>query len=84
MSKYHFTLVISGAVELTVSMADALYSAGCDDATPGMCDGVLMIDFHREAPSLEEAIRTAIANVRSAGYEATRVEMDVTAVDPAA
>lgn len=84
MNPYHFTLVISGAAKLTVSMANALYSAGCDDATPGMCDGRLVIDFHRQSSSLEEAIRTAIADVRSAGYDAARVEMDVVAVGSAA
>jgi hypothetical protein len=84
MSKYHFSLLVSDPVELTESVADALYSAGCDDATPGMCEGVLTLDFHREAASLEEAIRTAIANVRSAGLEAARVEIDAATVGPAA
>src|ERR1700674_3635183 len=34
MNKYHFSLVVSDRVELTENVADALYSAGCDDATP--------------------------------------------------
>lgn len=37
-------------------------------------------DFHRDASSLEEAIRSAIANVKSAGYEVERVEMEAEAV----
>jgi hypothetical protein len=84
MNKYHFTLVVSDPVELTESLADALYSAGCDDATPGTCEGVLSIDFHREARSLEEAIRTAIENTRAAGLETSRVEIDAVALGPAA
>lgn len=84
MNKYHFSLVVSDPVELTESVADALYSAGCDDATPGMCEGVLTLDFHRDATSLEEAIRTAIENVRRAGLRTTRVEIDATVVGPAA
>jgi len=76
MNKYHFSLVVSDPVELTESVADSLYSAGCDDATPGMCNGALTLDFHREAPSLEEAIQTAIANVRKVGLGTARVEID--------
>ena len=84
MNKYDFSLVVSNRVELTESVADALYAAGCDDATPGTCEGILTVDFHREAVSLEEAIRTAIGNVRSAGLEVARVEIDAAAVGPAA
>lgn len=84
MSQYHFTLIVSEPMELTESLADALYSAGCDDATPGTCEGVLSIDFHREARSLEEAIRTAIENIRVAGLKAARVEIDAVALGPAA
>jgi len=84
MNRYHFTVVVSDAVELTESVANALYAAGCDDASPGTCEGILTIDFHREAASLEEAIRTAIENVRSAGLDPARVEMETAAVGPAA
>jgi hypothetical protein len=84
MTKYDFSLVIADEVELTEDVADALFSAGCDDATPGTCEGVLTLDFHREAPSLEDAIRTAIADVRSAGLQAARVEIDAAGVGPAA
>jgi len=42
--------------------------------------GFFSIDFHREAPSLEEAIRSAIAHVKSAGYEVERVETEAGAV----
>jgi hypothetical protein len=41
---------------------------------------VFSIDFHREASSLEEAIRSAIEDVRTAGYEVARVEMEAEAV----
>jgi hypothetical protein len=81
MNKYDFSLVVSDRIELTESVADDLYAAGCDDATPGMCEGILTLDFHREAASLEEAIRTAIANVRSAGLEVDRVEIDIESID---
>jgi hypothetical protein len=80
MTKYEFTLILSGPLELTEEIADELFEAGCDDGTPGTCEGVFSIDFHREASSLEEAIRSAIANVKSAGYEVKRIEMEAEAV----
>ena len=84
MNKYDFSLVVSGSVELTEHVADALYAAGCDDATPGTCEGILTVDFHREAISLEEAIRTAIGNVRRVGLQVARVEIEAAALGPAA
>ncbi len=80
MTKYEFTLILSGSPELTEEMADALFTAGCDDGTPGTCNGIFSIDFHREADSLEEAIRLAIANVKSIGHQVERVEIEAEAV----
>jgi hypothetical protein len=80
MTKYEFTLILKGSLELTEEVADGLFEAGCDDGTPGTCNGVFSIDFHREANSLEEAIRSAIANVKSAGHEVERVEIEAEAV----
>jgi hypothetical protein len=79
MNKYDFTLILKGSLELTEELADALFAAGCDDATPGTCNSVFSIDFHRESNSLEEAIKSAIANVRSAGCEVERVEIEAEA-----
>jgi hypothetical protein len=80
MNKYDFTLILAESLELTDGIAEALFAAGCDDGTPGTCNGVFSIDFHREAASLEDAIRSAIENVRTAGYEVTRVEIEAEAV----
>ncbi len=80
MNKYEFTLILSGSLELTEEIADVLFDAGCQDGTPGMCDGIFSIDFHREANSLEEAIRLAIVNVKSAGYNVERVEIEAEAM----
>ncbi|OHB65875.1 MAG: hypothetical protein A2V70_13530 [Planctomycetes bacterium RBG_13_63_9] len=80
MRKYEFTLILKGRLEMSEEITDALFEAGCDDGTPGTCEGVFSIDFHREANALEEAIRSAIADVNSAGYEVQRVEMEAAAV----
>lgn len=80
MKKYEFTLVLKGQRKLTEAVADALFEAGCQDATPGSCNGVLSIDFHRDAVSLEAAIRSAMKNVKKAGFVVERAEMAATAV----
>jgi hypothetical protein len=80
MHKYDFTLILTESLELTDDLADALFAAGCDDGTPGTCNGVFSIDFHREAMSLEEAMRSAIEDVRAAGYEVARVEIEAEAI----
>ncbi len=76
--EYDFTLILSGVDDITEEVCNALYEAGCDDATPGMREGVVFLDFTREANSCEEAIASAIRNVESAGVGATvtRVEPD--------
>jgi hypothetical protein len=76
MTKYDFTLILEGPLELTEQMADKLFEAGCDDGTPGLYEGVFSIDFHRQAVSFEAAIRSAITDVKSAGYKVERVEID--------
>lgn len=46
---------------------DALFEAGCDDATVGVGRiGSVALDFSREALSAEEALRSAIADVQAA------------------
>jgi len=80
MIKYQFTLILHGSPELTEEIADRLFEAGCDDGSPGTSEGVFSIDFHRTARTLEEAINSAIANVKSAGYEVERVEIEAGAL----
>jgi hypothetical protein len=80
MAKYEFTLILKGSPELTEEIADRLFAAGCDDGSPGSCDGVFSIDFHRTASTLEEAINSAITNVKAAGHEVERVEIEAGAM----
>jgi hypothetical protein len=80
MNKYEFSLILKGTPELTENIADELFRSGCDDGTPGTCNGVFSIDFHREANSLEAAINSAIKNVRAANCEVERVEIAAAAM----
>jgi len=75
MKTYEFSLVLTVG-EVTNDDCDALYEAGCDDGTVVTREGVTYIAFDREAESLEEAIRSATAQVRAASFEVARVEMD--------
>jgi hypothetical protein len=74
---WSFRLVLEAAAEMTEGMAEALYGAGCGDATLGQQFGEVFLDFDREAPSLDEAVRGAVMDVESAGFKVTRILVDV-------
>jgi hypothetical protein len=74
--EYEFTLILSGIPDLTSDVTSALFEAGCDDATPSMCQGRAYLDFTRTAPSFEDAILSAIDNVRRAGIGAEVLRID--------
>ena len=73
MKEHEFTLVLTA--DPTEAEADKLYGT-FDDGTISTVAGVPQIHFHRVAGSLEEAIRSAIGDVRSAGFDVVRVEME--------
>ncbi|NUB11288.1 DNA-binding protein [Azospirillum brasilense] len=69
-----FRLPLEGADP--TAWLDALYEAGCDDATVGVGKyGSIALDFSREAASAEEAIRSAISDVQKAIPGATLTEI---------
>lgn len=57
-------------------VADALFMAGCDDATPSFQHGVHLLDFDRRARNFGHAVASALADVRRAGLTPIRVEPD--------
>jgi predicted DNA-binding transcriptional regulator AlpA len=76
VSEHEFSLVISGNLE-NEEILNALFEAGCSDATFGQVDGVGYSDFVREAPSFGQAVRSAIEQVESVpGLRVARVEPD--------
>jgi hypothetical protein len=66
-----FTLVLDQ--EPTDEQFEALVEAGCDDATFGVERGLAVAEFDREAPTLADAIASAVLAVESAGLRALRV-----------
>ena len=79
MRSHEFTLILS-VEEVTDDQCNALYEAGCDDGTVSTSERVTRIDFCRDAPTLEEAIRSAIGNVNAAGLQVARVEIEADAI----
>jgi hypothetical protein len=74
MKTYEVDVVLKGVSEVTDDQADSLFAAGCEDGTPASCEGVAWVHFHREATSLEEAIRSAVGQVQAAGFTVSKVE----------
>ena len=68
--EYDFALILTGVAELSSAVEDGLFQAGCDDATLSMQYGSLYLEFSRTAPSLKDAILSAIRDVRKAGVGA--------------
>ena len=73
---YEFHLILKEGTEITEELADRLFDAGCDDGTPGTFCGTPYISFHREADSLESAIRSAVADVQKAGCLVERLQIE--------
>ncbi len=74
--EYDFALIVGGVKELTRATEDALFKAGCDDATLSIRYGLLYMEFSRSATSLKDAILSAIRDVQKA-----RIGADVLRVD---
>lgn len=63
MPNQQFTLIVEGADLRSGPVVDALFEAGCDDATISSTDETHHIDFDREAASFGEALLSAVRDV---------------------
>ena len=79
MKLHEFSLVLT--TDPDDEQADKMYGT-FDDGTIATVAGVPRVHFHRDAESLEEAIRSAIGDIRSVGFDVARVEMEPNAVVP--
>ncbi len=73
---FSFTLLIDGPDLRAENRLEALFEAGCDDATFGSRDSIQFADFDREAPSQVRAIVSAIRAIQSAVPEAVVVRVE--------
>lgn len=76
MKTFEFSIIASGLDPNAEDFADRFFEAGCDDATLSFQKGHIIIDFAREADAIDDAIISAIENVRAAGATVERVEPD--------
>lgn len=76
MKTFEFSIIASGLDPEAEDFGDRFYDAGCDDALVAYQKGHIIIDFAREAHSINEAVASAIENVRAAGAVVDRIEPD--------
>ncbi len=74
--EFDFALIVGGIDELSPSVMDAMFKAGCDDATLSIQYGLLYVEFSRSAPSLKDAILTAIRDVQASKTSAQVLRVD--------
>ncbi len=75
---HQFSVIVDlnvSSEEQMLEIADVLGNAGCLDSSVGGHPEGVELSFDREAESLDSALRSAIAEVESAGYRVKRVEM---------
>jgi len=73
MKIHEFSIIASGPDPEAEDFFDRFYEAGCDDATIAFQKGRIIVDFGRQAESLEDAIASAVAAVKKAGATVERV-----------
>lgn len=76
MKNHEFTFISSSTNRELSEIADVLFEAGCDDATPAIMKGILAINFDREAESYLKAVVSAIVDLSKTGLKINRFEPD--------
>jgi len=80
MPTFDFRAVLN-QVDIDEAESDALYSR-CKDGTLITDGGVTYMDFGRQADSLDQAVRSAIADINAAGFRVVRVEIEADSLTP--
>src|SRR5436305_13532072 len=76
MKTHEFSIIASALDPQAEDFETRFYDAGCDDATISFQKGHIIVDFAREADSIDEAICSAVECVVKAGAHLDRVEPD--------
>jgi hypothetical protein len=76
MNEWTFRLNLVGLDVDDDEQMDALFEAGCDDATFGTDEAGAHAVFHREAPTPEAAVLSAIRSIENAGIDARVVRVE--------
>ena len=73
MKEFEFCILASGLDPESENFEQRFYDAGCNDATISFQKGCIIVDFTREANSIEEAIVSATKAVAAAGGRVDRI-----------
>jgi hypothetical protein len=76
VSSHVFTLILSGPDPTEPEVFGRLESAGCDDALLGIRGGIPFADFDRDAPTIGDAVLSAIHDVELAVPELTTLRVE--------
>ena len=74
---WRFEVILAGIEEMSDELTDALFEAGCADGTPWSSEGSAGVAFSREALTLDDAIRSAVSDIRKTGCEVEHVDVDI-------
>ena len=73
---FSFDVILANHDRITEEMVETIFAAGCDDSTPASSEGVVRIGFDREADTREEAVSSAVEQLKALGFEIAGV-MDI-------
>lgn len=73
IATFAFTVILDGLDDINEDLANRLFEAGCDDAMLGCCNGVVSLEFDRDADSLAEAVGSAVRDITSAGCSPAKI-----------
>lgn len=74
--EFDFALVLSGDVQLTTELEDAIYGGPCDDATLSVRSGRVYLNFSRSAAKMKDAIVEAIADFKASKISGSILRVD--------
>lgn len=74
--EFDFAIIANCPQGLTPVVEDALFEAGCDDVTLSIRYGLLYLEFSRSAQNLQEAIVSAILDIRKSELDLRVIRVD--------
>jgi hypothetical protein len=74
MKTFEFSIIASGLDPEAKDFADRFFDAGCDGATLSFQKGHIVLDFVREAETMDAAVVSAVECVTAAGAKVQRIE----------
>lgn len=79
--EHEFTIVLEGDDLPDDAKTDALYAGSCDDALICFQGGELSVVFMRAAPTLREAVLSALRDLRAQGMVPTAIRLEDASVE---